>query len=144
MTTPERTRAIRIPRSSPDTTIEMAVARLCGGAKSPTRGSTIKVLIANFINLAYEFFILNCGVTVVNDVRNVRKQKTGKELVMQRPSLLRCRQIRATAVQARIIFLLTKQFPSTTPITIRMVASEIYLRADIGTVNLKHIQLEQV
>lgn len=40
VTTPERTRAIRMPSMSPETTIERAVARRCAGARSPTSGST--------------------------------------------------------------------------------------------------------
>ena len=31
--------------------------------------------------------ILNCGVTVVREVRKVRKQKAGNELVRQSPTL---------------------------------------------------------
>ena len=64
-----------------------------------------------FFQSRIRVFILNCGVTVVNDVRNVRKQKTGKELVMQRPSLLPRRQIRENAIQTRYLNPLTKQSP---------------------------------
>lgn len=68
-TTPDRTRAIRIPRVSPQTTIESEAARLLGGARSPTRGSMI------------------CGVTVVTAVMNDIAEKTARDLVMQRPIL---------------------------------------------------------
>ena len=69
VTTPERTLAISIPRSKPETTIERAVARRAGGARSPTSGS------------------INWGVTVVTAVINERAEKTAKELVRQRPIL---------------------------------------------------------
>lgn len=57
-----------IPRRRPDTTIERAVARLCAGAKSPTRGS------------------INCGVTVETAVMNDMARKTENDFVTQRPT----------------------------------------------------------
>lgn len=65
---PDRTRATRIPRRRPDTTIEMAVARLADGARSPTRGS------------------MSCGVTVVTAVMKERATKTENDPVRHRPS----------------------------------------------------------
>lgn len=59
---------MRIPPRRPETTIESAVARLAGGARSPTRGSMI------------------CGVTVVMAVIKDKARNTGKEVVIQRPS----------------------------------------------------------
>jgi len=65
---PDRTRATRIPRRRPDTTIDMAVARLAGGARSPTRGS------------------MSCGVTVVTAAIKERATKTENDPVRHRPS----------------------------------------------------------
>ncbi len=65
---PERSRAMSIPSSSPETTIESAVARLWRGARSPTRGS------------------INCGVTVVTAVMKESAKKTEKDLVTHNPS----------------------------------------------------------
>jgi hypothetical protein len=65
---PERRRAMSIPRSRPETTIERAVARRWAGARSPTSGS------------------MSCGVTVEMAVMQDRARKTGKELVRHRPS----------------------------------------------------------
>lgn len=67
---PERRRAISIPSKSPETTIERAVARLCGGARSPTRGS------------------INCGVTVETAVMKDIARKTENEFVRHKPSHL--------------------------------------------------------
>jgi len=66
---PERTRAIRIPSERPETTIERAAARLCGGAKSPTRGS------------------INCGVTVVTEQIKEIAVNVARLFVMQSPIL---------------------------------------------------------
>ena len=66
---PERTRAMSMPRRTPETTMEREVARRWGGARSPTRGS------------------ISWGVTVVMEVRRERRQKRGKEVVRQRPIL---------------------------------------------------------
>lgn len=87
MTTPERTRAIRMPRSRPETTIDRALARRWGGARSPTSGSTVKIVNDTQLAISIGVFLLNCGVTVVKEVRKVRKIKTGNESVMQRPIL---------------------------------------------------------
>lgn len=87
VTTPERTRAIRMPSRRPETTIERAVARRWGGARSPTRGSTEIVVRSTSFSVIYPGCVLNCGVTVVNEVKKDRKRKTGNEVVMQRPIL---------------------------------------------------------
>lgn len=76
-----------IPSSSPDTTMERAVARLWGGASSPTSGSTIGDSARDAKYMSMTGSILSCGVTVVKAVRNDRKLKTGNESVMQRPIL---------------------------------------------------------
>ena len=68
VTIPDRRRAISIPANSPDTTIDRAWARLCGGAMSPTRGSS------------------SCGVTVVMDATNDSAAKVSKLVVIQRAS----------------------------------------------------------
>lgn len=65
---PERTRAISMPKRRPETTMERDMARLAGGARSPTRGS------------------MSCGVTVETAVMKESATKTGNDLVMQRPS----------------------------------------------------------
>lgn len=56
------------PPKRPETTMERAVARRWGGAKSPTSGS------------------MSCGVTVETAVRKESARKTGKDFVMHRPS----------------------------------------------------------
>lgn len=66
--TPESSRAIKIPRSKPDTTMDRAVARRWAGAKSPTRGS------------------ISWGVTVVTAVMKERARKTPNDLVTHKPS----------------------------------------------------------
>jgi hypothetical protein len=66
---PERVRAMRTPSMRPETTIDRAVARLFGGARSPTRGS------------------MSWGVTVVMETRKDIAVKTGREVVKQRMSL---------------------------------------------------------
>lgn len=86
VTTPERTRAIRMPRRRPETTIERAVARRWGGARSPTSGSTASCHLEKRKSLG-RVCALICGVTVVRDVMKVRKQNTEKEFVMHRPTL---------------------------------------------------------
>lgn len=65
---PDRTRATRMPRRRPETTIERAVARLAGGARSPTRGS------------------MSCGVTVVTAAMKERATKTENDPVRHSPS----------------------------------------------------------
>ncbi len=75
---PERSRAMSIPRSSPETTIESAVARLWAGARSPTRGS------------------ISCGVTVDTAVMKDNTRKTEKDLVRHNPS--HCGELDASAV----------------------------------------------
>ena len=60
---------MRIPRERPETTIERAAARLCGGAKSPTRGS------------------INCGVTVVTEQIKEIAVNVARLLVTQSPIL---------------------------------------------------------
>jgi len=57
-----------IPRSSPETTIESAIARLWRGARSPTRGS------------------ISWGVTVDTAVMKDKARKTENDFVTQRPS----------------------------------------------------------
>ena len=57
-----------IPRSSPETTIESAVARLWAGARSPTRGS------------------ISWGVTVDTAVMKERARNTEKDFVTHSPS----------------------------------------------------------
>lgn len=76
-----------IPSSSPDTTMERAVARLWGGASSPTSGSTTGESARDAHYMSTTGSILSCGVTVVNAVRNDRKLKIWNESVMQRPIL---------------------------------------------------------
>ena len=73
VTMPESSRAISKPSRRPDTTIERAVARRAGGARSPTRGS------------------ISWGVTVVMAVMNESAEKTAKELVIHSPTLHRDR-----------------------------------------------------
>lgn len=68
---PERRRAIRMPSMRPEVTIERETPFLLGGASSPTRGS------------------ISCGVTVVAPTMKERAEKTGREVVMQRPILVR-------------------------------------------------------
>ena len=58
-----------MPRRTPETTMEREVARRWAGARSPTRGS------------------ISWGVTVVVEVRRETTQKSGKEVVRQRPIL---------------------------------------------------------
>lgn len=65
---PERRRAMSMPRRRPETTMERAVARRWGGARSPTRGS------------------MSWGVTVETAVMKEMARKTEKEFVIQRPS----------------------------------------------------------
>ena len=69
VTMPLRIRARRTPRTLPDVTIDRAIARLCGGARSPTRGSII------------------CGVTVVIAVKYEMAVNAAKLVVVQRPIL---------------------------------------------------------
>lgn len=66
---PLRIRASRTPSALPDVTIDRAMARLCGGARSPTKGSII------------------CGVTVVMAVKKEMTENAAKLLVVQRPIL---------------------------------------------------------
>lgn len=65
---PERRRAMSMPSRRPETTMERAVARRWGGARSPTRGS------------------MSWGVTVETAVMKEMARKTEKEFVIQRPS----------------------------------------------------------
>ena len=67
--TPDKKRAMSIPSSMPDTTIDRAVLLRCGGAISPTNGSMI------------------CGVTVVTEVMKDIAPNAAKELVMHSPIL---------------------------------------------------------
>ncbi len=69
VTMPLRMRARRTPSAFPDVTIDKAIARLCGGARSPTRGSII------------------WGVTVVIAVKKEMAENAAKLLVVQRPIL---------------------------------------------------------
>ena len=64
---PDRTRATRIPRRRPETMVERAVARLAGGARSPTRRS------------------MSCGVTVMTAVMKERATKTENDPVRHKP-----------------------------------------------------------
>ena len=66
---PLRIRARRTPSALPDVMIDRAIARLCGGARSPTNGSII------------------CGVTVVMAVKKEMAENAAKLLVVQRPIL---------------------------------------------------------
>ena len=65
--TPARTRARRMPKRRPARTMDMAEARLWGGARSAARGMRI------------------CGVTVKTPTRKEREMKAVKELVTARP-----------------------------------------------------------
>ncbi len=65
---PESRRAISIPSKRPETTIERAVALLCGGARSPTKGS------------------MSWGVTVDTAVMKDMARKTENDFVMHKPS----------------------------------------------------------
>ena len=67
---PERRRAMSIPSSRPETTMERAVARRCGGARSPTSGS------------------MSWGVTVVTAVMKESARKTENDFVTHRPTHL--------------------------------------------------------
>lgn len=69
-TTPERIRAMTIPRRLPETTMLRARGRRFGGASSPTRGSMI------------------WGVTVVMAVMKETPRKTEKFEVRQRTILV--------------------------------------------------------
>jgi hypothetical protein len=74
---PDRRRAISIPRRRPETTMDIAVALRCGGARSPTNGS------------------MSWGVTVDAAVMKDRARKTEKDLVTQSPTHFRKIQISA-------------------------------------------------
>jgi hypothetical protein len=67
VTIPLRMRARRTPRRFPLVTIERAIARLCGGARSPTKGNII------------------CGVTVVMAVMKEMAWKIRKSVVTHSP-----------------------------------------------------------
>lgn len=69
---PDKRRAISMPRRRPDTTTEIAVARRCAGARSPTRGS------------------ISWGVTVVIAVMKESARKTEKDFVTHKPSHCCC------------------------------------------------------
>lgn len=64
---PENTRAIRIPKSSPEKTMERAVARREGGARSAVSGRR------------------TCGVTDEMPVRKERTWNVRREWVRERP-----------------------------------------------------------
>src|SRR2546423_14828160 len=68
VTMPLRIRARRTPKTFPEVTIERAIARLCGGARAPTRGSII------------------CGGTVVMAGKEEKGENNRKRLGGPKPN----------------------------------------------------------
>lgn len=95
MTTPDRILAISMPIRFPDTTIDRLVARRCGGAKSPTKGSII------------------WGVTVVTAVMNDMTRDTVKLFVTQSLMLAFRQQSLYALLEDRV---LTRPLPTRTPV----------------------------
>jgi len=75
---------MRIPSKRPDHTIEMAVARLCGGAKSAAKGS------------------MTCGVTAAIPERNERASKALMDDVAARPIVREPAQTRSARISSRL------------------------------------------